>query len=466
MKNASKPKVVVLGGGFGGLEAGRYARQRLPRTGITLVSDKEYFLFKPNSIYVPFGLEPAKLMFRLAGPTRRENIRFTNARVREIDPISRRIYLEDSDEAFNISYDFLVVATGANMRPNEIPGLSEFGTTVSTPDEMLKLRTALHKIMEEVRDSDRERRKVLFLVSPHNKYAGPLYEMTMLLDSRLRRKRIRPQVEIAFATYEESYIQAFGPRLHNVVTSEFRTREIAGHTSFVIDRVEPGLAAFANGEELPFDLLIAFPPYSASAGFSALPTDERGFIATELATRQVVGYPDVYAVGDAADYPLKQAFMAFLQADAAAEHLSASILGVQPALSFDQISPIATEDLDKAKLAHLLAKLGGHNLSPNPAAYRHHLNSMEAISPMNAIDPEKHLAHFEQLEPFDLAPTPASGGYGNGYGNGYSPLWMLARKMIGAYLPWRFKADNPFHEDAPWKGMEMGLRLVPGLPLH
>lgn len=39
------------------------------------------------------------------------------------------------------------------------------------------------------------------------------------------------------------------------------------------------------------------------------------------------------------------------------------------------------------------------------------------------------------------------------------PLWGFARHMVGAYIPWRFKAGNPFHEDAPWKELEMGLAL-------
>jgi sulfide:quinone oxidoreductase len=48
--------VVVLGGGFGGLEAAFYLRHRLgDRVDLTLVSDQDHFLFKPNTIYIPFG---------------------------------------------------------------------------------------------------------------------------------------------------------------------------------------------------------------------------------------------------------------------------------------------------------------------------------------------------------------------------------------------------------------------------
>ena len=56
--------------------------------------------------------------------------------------------------------------------------------------------------------------------------------------------------------------------------------------------------------------------------YAALPSDDRGFLATEPATRQVVDHPDIYAPGDAGDFPVKQAFLAFLQADTVAEHIA------------------------------------------------------------------------------------------------------------------------------------------------
>jgi NADH dehydrogenase FAD-containing subunit len=305
------------------------------------------------------------------------------------------------------------------MRPDEIPGLSEYANMVWTLEDLMVLRTRLLQLAEDARAGDR--RRILFVVAPHNKYSGPLYEMVMVLDTWLRRKHARQQIEIAFSTYEDTYIQSFGPRLHEVVTSEFRTREITGYTNYSIDHIEPRKASFRKGETLPSDLLITFPPCAASTQFYGLPIDNRGFIAAELASRQVIGNPDVYAVGDAANYPVKQALLAFLQADAAAEHLSARILGIQPTLTFDQAEITRTENLDQAAFIQLPSR--PHGLAAT---------SMEIQS---------DLVHHYKI--------------------GSAPLWGLARRMVGAYLPWRFKADNPFHADAPWKGLELGLRLMP-----
>ncbi len=416
--NGAKAKVLVLGGGFGGLEAAFYLRMKLrERAEITLVSDRDYFLFKPNTIYIPFGLDPDRLKIGLERPTRRKRIEFLRDRVREVDPDAKKVSAESRD----LAYDYLVLATGADMRPEEIPGLRENAQTIWTPQEMLRLRLALYDLLERARAG--EHRRVLFLVAPNNKCAGPLYELIFMLDTWLRRKRVRANVDLTWSTYEETYIQAFGPRLHGVVTDEFERRVIAGHTGYAAEEIEPGLVRYANGEALPYDLLVAFSPYVAQISYSRLPGDDRGFVATDLATRQVVGHPDIYAVGDAGDFPVKQAFLAFLQADAAADHLAARVLGTQPELSFRPTSMCVMEQFDKATFAQVPLRLTGIPGKPIE------------------VDPE---------------------AYGD-YKVGSYLAWRLGKKMLGYYLPFRFGLGNPFHAGAPWKGMEAGLKAMSGL---
>ena len=73
---AAKPKVVVVGG-FAGLEAAFLLRMRLhDAVDMTLVSDRETWVFKPNSIYIPFGAEPESLLVDLDHPLKKRNIAF------------------------------------------------------------------------------------------------------------------------------------------------------------------------------------------------------------------------------------------------------------------------------------------------------------------------------------------------------------------------------------------------------
>ena len=415
MMNGNRPNILVLGGGFGGLEAAFYLRMKLEdRANITLVSDRDYFLFKPNTIYIPFGLDPEKLKIGLSRPTRRKIIAFVKDRVREVDPDTKKVGTEGRE----LSYDYLVVATGADMRLEEVPGLKENVQTIWTPREMLELRLAFYDLLEEARDE--HHRRVLFLIAPNNKCAGPLYELVFMLDTWLRRKGARAKVDLVWSTYEQTYIQAFGPRLHGVVTGEFERRVIAGHTGYVAEKVENGQVRYANGEVLPYDLLVTFSPYIAEVTYATLPGDDRGFIQTELGSRQVAGHPDIYAIGDAGDFPVKQAF---LQADAAAEHLSARILGVEPELTFQPTSMCVMEQFDKATFAQVPLRLTGV--------------------------PEK---------PIEVDPAAM-----DAYKVGSYTAWRLGKKALGYYLPFRFALGNPFHAGVPWKGMEVGLKAMSGL---
>ncbi len=407
--------IALLGGGFGGLEAAFYLRMKLgPRANITLVSERAYFLFKPNTIYIPFGLDPDKLRVGLKRPTGRKNIEFIKDRIREIDPDTKTV----STEGHTLPYDYLIVATGADTKPEEVPGLAENAYTIWTPQEMLELRLAYYRLLEEARSG--ESRRVLFLVPPNNKCSGPLYEMVFMLDTWLRRKQARENVDITWSTFEDGYIQVFGPRLHEVVSLEFLERGINGHNHYVVEEVEEGRVRYQNGENLPYDYLITFSPYVSQVEYPSLPGDERGFIETDLASRQVVGQSDIYAVGDAGSFPVKQAFLAFLQADAAAEHLSARILGTRPEVVFEPTSMCVMEQFDKATFAQVPLRL--------------------------TRVPEKPV----EVEPAAMAD----------YKVGSSPVWRLGKKALGYYLPFRFAYGNPFHAGIPWKGMEMGLKAM------
>lgn len=413
--NGARARVVVLGGGFGGLETAFDLRLLAgERARITLVSDSDHFLFKPNSIYVPFGLDPERLKVPLAKPATRKGIELVQARAHGIDPDARRVEIDGR----SLPYDFLVVATGAGMRAEEIPGLDEHAISCWTPAEMLRLRDAFQGLLEPRPGG--AKRRVLFVVPPNNKCAGPLYEIVLMLETWLRRKGARERAEIVWSTYENSYIQAFGPRLHEVAAAEFERRGIEGHTGWVCERVEPGSVSYANGEQLGYDLLVAFPPYVASTAFPGLRADERGFLLTDLASRRLIDHPEIFAVGDAGDFPVKQAFLAFLQGDAAAAHLAAELLGGEPKASFDPVSMCVMEQLDKATFAQVPLHLTG--------------------------DPSR--------------PIEVRAGADGDYRVGSSKAWRAGKKMLGLSVPWRFGRGEPFHGGAFWRGMDTGLRAM------
>jgi sulfide:quinone oxidoreductase len=409
----ARPRVAILGGGFAGLETAFTLRRRLgDRVDLTLISDSADFLFKPNTIYIPFGKDEQSLHIPIARPAARQLIRFHHGTVGAIS--GNRVEITDGSR---VPYDFVVVATGAAMNPDEVPGLAEHAETIWTPKQMRRLG---QRFLDLESSTGVAPRRVTFLVPPGNKCAGPLYELIFMLETWLRRRGLRDRVELTWTTYENSFVQAFGPRLHDLVSDEFDRRGIDGHTGAVVSKVAQDEVLYADGSRRGHDLLVAFPPHVAAAEYPGLPADDRGFLHTDPATRLVSGTENVYAPGDAGDFPVKQAFLAFLQADAVADDIAARVDHRLAAAArwFEPTSMCVMEMFDTAAFAQVPLQTTG-----DPAA------------------------------PVRVAP-----GAGSAYRVGESPVWRLGKKALGLYLPWQFKAGRPFHGGRAWAGMELALR--------
>src|SRR5262249_32140411 len=147
--------------------------------------------------YIPFGADPEQFKIDLLRPTRRKHIKLVTARAQALDLAGKQV----ATDAGAVDYDYLVVATGAAMRPQEIPGLAEHALTPWTPDEMLQLRQGLQHLVEQAQRGMPQ--KLLFLVPPNNKCSGPLYELVLMTDTWLDRQGVRDDTEITWSTCEE-----------------------------------------------------------------------------------------------------------------------------------------------------------------------------------------------------------------------------------------------------------------------
>src|SRR5687768_1192565 len=107
---ADAPHLVIVGGGFGGLDAAQALAGAPVR--VTLIDRHNYHLFQPLLYQVATAaLSPGDIAAPIRGVLRNQrNARVLLAAVREIDPGGRRVLLEEGGE---VAYDYLVVATGA-----------------------------------------------------------------------------------------------------------------------------------------------------------------------------------------------------------------------------------------------------------------------------------------------------------------------------------------------------------------
>ena len=143
----------------------------------------------------------------------------------------------------------------------------------------------------------------------------------------------------------------------------------------------------------------------------------------ENATRQVLGHPEVYAPGDGGDFPLKDGFLALLQADAAAHHIAAVVRRAQFEHPFEPISTQIVDMLDKAAFAQL------------------------------TLETTDHPDHPVRLR--------SSGS--DDYKVGVSRASRAAKRMFSSHLLLQFAAAEPFRTGPRWRFMDLGARTMAGM---
>jgi sulfide:quinone oxidoreductase len=394
----TQPRVAIIGAGFAGLETVYCLRHLLgDAVELSLVSNDKNFVFRPDTIFIPFGADPKRFVVPLARTLEGTGAQVVFDRARAIDRENRKVMLR----AGEVPYDFLVVATGAGVRQEEVPGLAERATSLWTAGGMLKLRRAYEELLAVALQG--HRRHLLFVVPNHNRCAAPVYELALMTDTWLRQNGARERVEMTLVTYEDVLIEAFGFRFDGLLRRRFAEAGVTLRTGLALEEVEPRNCRFEGGERVPYDVLVSFPPHVVPHPLEGLPGDERGFVRVDKHSRRVAGPDQAFAVGDVSTYPAKRAYLALLQAGVAADHIAAEIEGRAPRLSF----PGACETLVEAMKATTQ-----HDTGPRPAR--------DFPPPWNRPSPD----HFEV---------------------GVSPLWRAGTRTIGLHLPWRLGPGEPFY---------------------
>lgn len=405
----TKPRVVVVGGGLAGMETLFALCQRLgDRVDLTLVADRDDFEFRPSTVYVPFGGAEDDLQIPVTAPAERQGIAVVHGEVAWVETEPKRLALTDGHI---LDYDFLVLATGAAMRPERIPGLAEQAHLVGSLEQMRELGRTLRRVRDAAVDGSPQH--VLFLVPPGNGWPGPVYELAFMLETWLRRSRVRDLVCLTFATFEDRYLEAFGTGLHLVVGEEFASRGIISHARSAAVGVEPHRVRFADGTAHTFDVLVSTAPQAAAVDYEGLPKDRNGFLLTEPGTRRVRCTEAVYAPGDAGDFPVKLGYLSLLQADAVADDIAARIdpTAIDEPRQFDPVGLFVLEMLDEAVFAQTPLALTGE-----PIRARH------------------------------------------GQRVGVSPIWHLGKKTLSAYLPQQFRSGHPVHGGLHQEAVALGLK--------
>ncbi len=323
--------VVVFGGGVGGVVAAHRLRRLLPHQHRVVVVDRSpMHTFAPAFTWVMLGeRRPAQVVADLRA-LRRQGIEVMLDEVTAVDLEGRRLIMTQGE----VQFDYLVLAPGAEYGTGGIPGLAQAWTFYHL-DGAEALRDELAK---------RQEGRIVILVPalPYKCPAAP-YEGALLIDHYYRRRGLRHQVEIHLITPEPHPLPVAGPEVGAQVMEMLAAREIRFSPNMQVQAVdqEKKTLVFADGSQVPFDLLIAVPVHSAPAVVrEAGLIGPSGWVEVDPHTL-TTPWEGVYAVGDVTYIPLanglplpKAGVFAHAQAEVVARNLAAKIQGEAEAWRF------------------------------------------------------------------------------------------------------------------------------------
>lgn len=311
-------RLVIIGGGVAALELVLAVHELVGRAvSVAMICPEPEFVYRPEAVVEPFGGRARRYPL---GPI---------AEAMEFELIGDRVVAVDDARSVVITstgrsvlYDQLVVAAGAHAEP----AFDHVTTILTTGSDQLRrtVRELEHGTIDDV----------VLAVGARSGWTLPAYEVALLL-AKTAASSGRPN-RVTLATYERQPLEVFGGEASRTVAALLESREIeviCGVRTF-----QPGkrtLTIQPDSQQLSADRVLALPALFGPK-IQGLPADEYQFVRVgpwfDVEDHPVRRHPGVWAIGDAASYPVKQGGVATQQADVVAVGVAAHLEG-KPSVS-------------------------------------------------------------------------------------------------------------------------------------
>jgi len=296
--------IVVLGAGTGGMPAAYELRNKLSAEHrITVVNASETFQFVPSNPWVGVGWRKRdETTFEIRPYLARKDIDFVAQAVQTIDAEGNKLVLANGDE---LSYDYLVITTGPKLAFDEVEGAGPAGHThsICTVDHAESTWASYQRLLEDPGP-------VVIGAMPSASCFGPAYEFSFIVNTDLRRRKMRNKVPMTFVT-SEPYVGHMGlggvGDSKGMLESELRTNDIKWITNAKVTKVEDGIMHVTQLDErggvfkehqLPFKFSMMIPAFKgvdAVANVEGL-CNPRGFVLIDAHQRSPK-YHNIYSAG-------------------------------------------------------------------------------------------------------------------------------------------------------------------------
>lgn len=332
-----RKKVLVLGSNFGGLTAALAVKHELHGdVDVTVLSDRDHFLFNPSLIWLPFGKRTSKDITFKVGPTfESAGVDFVVDAAIHVDPVAHQV--RTAGGAMH-PYDYLVISTGTRNKPEAVEGLQENSNTITTLDTAIRTGEAWKAFLDAPGD-------ILIGATQGASCFGAAYEFLFNTSHQLRKAGLKKRVKLTYVT-AEPFLGHFGigglPHGEALLGMFLKKEKIEYRTDVAMAAVEDGAVVTADGEKIPFSFSMIVPPFAGQDFLQTTPglTNASGFIEVRD-TYQTRAWDDVYAVGLAAAVQVpwttptpvgvpKTGFPTERMAHVAAKNIAAQIRGETP----------------------------------------------------------------------------------------------------------------------------------------
>ena len=330
-----RPRVVVIGAGFGGMAV----VQELANTDvdIMIIDRHGYNTFQPLLYQVATGgLNPGDVTYSLRAFTAKvPNAAFRQGLVTSIDPDAQKVTLQDGA---TIAYDYLVVATGVTANFFGIKGAAEHSLLIYTRAQAIETRDHMFRRLELLASTEVSHDVEVNVVvvgggATGVEMAGTVAEMVQSALPRTYPELDPDKVSVHLVEMADYVLAPFHPRLRDYAAKALRKRGVKLHLGTAVDEITDEEVRLKDGTVIRTGTVIWATGVTAPAEVSGwnLPQGRGGRIQVGSDTR-VVGYPSIFAIGDVAGHvekPLPQVAQPALQQGAhAAEQIRRTIAGL------------------------------------------------------------------------------------------------------------------------------------------
>lgn len=299
-------RIVILGAGIGGVPMAYEMKETVGKKhDVIVISDTPTFHFVPSNPWVPpRWRKPEELKIELAPVMKKKGIEFIQKAASKVDPVNNQVQLADGSA---VPYDFLVIATGPRLAFDEVPGLGPEGYTSSVchVDHAEVAARDWDKFMENPGPI------VIGAVQGASCY-GPAYEYLMIIETELRKRKIRDKVPMTFVT-AEPYIGHLGlggvGDTKGLLESALRDKSIKWITNAKVDKIEDGMMYVTEVDdegkekkkhELPFKHSMMLPAFTGVDAVRKVDAaglvNPRGFVLVDEHQRNPT-FKNIYSVG-------------------------------------------------------------------------------------------------------------------------------------------------------------------------